>query len=106
MTKINELNINITKAVISSISVELGDEGAEWSVSGKLLTKENREISNFNFSSDSYSDDRKIKIPVSMDIWARNMFETLTPVIYEKINGQFKALPEGKNERKTTKLVF
>lgn len=84
MTKINELNINITKAVITSISIELGDKEAEWSISGKLLTKENKEISNFSFGSEHYNDDRKIEIPVSMNVWARNMFEELAPVIKEK----------------------
>jgi len=95
MKKVNELNINITKAVISSITVELGDDGVVWRVNGKLLTKDGKEISTFNFSTDSYCDSRKIEVPISANVWARNMFEELTPVIYRKINGEFKSLSKG-----------
>lgn len=101
MSKINELNININKAVITEINLELNEEkGLVVSVTGALLTKENRKISEFRYSSEAWNEDNKIEVPFDLNNPARTIFEHMTPVIYEKLGNAFKPLPAPKRAKK------
>lgn len=100
MSKINELNINISKAIITDIELKLDEEkGLVVSVSGSLLTKENRPVSTFRYSSEAWSDENKIEVPFDLNNPARTIFERMTPVIYEKLGNAFKPLPAPKNKK-------
>ena len=98
MKKVNEFEIKINKAIITGISVELGDDGeATWNISGKLITDKGMAISNFSFSNQSWCDEsKKIEIPVHANMLGRDLFITFTPVILEKLGNMFKALPAPK----------
>lgn len=105
MSKINEINIKINKAIITDVSFKLNmdeEKPLTVNVSGELIASTGKVVSTFNFYSDGWLDEQKFEVPVSMHAIAQEVFEMLTPIIYEKINGTFKALPAGKKE----KLVF
>jgi hypothetical protein len=95
MKRINELNINISKAVITDIKLRLSKEGLEVEVYGDLITKTGKSISHFSFSTTHWEEDQKLQVPMDIHNPARKIFEILTPVIYSKIEGEFKALPKG-----------
>ena len=98
---INEINITINKAVITSVTFKLNPEGEEplaVQVHGELLTDKNKRVTTFSYDSDGWSEEQKFKVPVYFHAIAKEVFKQLTPIIYEKINGTFKALPEGKKE--------
>ena len=97
MSKVNELNININKAVITSIDISLGNDGLEVEVNGSLLTKQGKRVSSFHFTTNHWNDEDKLQVPMDIHNPARKIFEILTPVIYSKIEGEFKALPSPKN---------
>ena len=99
MKKINELNINISTAVITSVTLSLGEEGLEVIVSGSLMTDSGQQVSNFQFNSKKYSWEKEseIEVPLSLNFPAKEIFEKLTPVIYEKLNGKFMAI-KGENK--------
>lgn len=96
---INELNININKAIITSVNLSLGEKGLAVSVEGGLYTSQLKKVSNFQFTTKQYSwnSENDIEVPVSINLPAKAIFEALTPVIYEKLNGVFEAIKE-KNE--------
>lgn len=99
MPKVNELNININKALIKEIQLKLGNDGLNVLVKGVLLTKDNREVSDFIFGSDWYGDN-KFEVPFELNNPAREIFERLTPIIYEKINGKYMSLGSGKKKNR------
>ena len=100
MSKINELNITISKALVEEVHLTLKEDGLVIYVSGGMYTKQGKKVSSFAFSSDWYSDS-KIEIPPAIHPHVREIFEQLTPIIYEKLNGVYKALPAKKE-----KLIF
>jgi len=99
MKKINELNININKAIVTEVTLSLEENGLSVNVIGGLFTDQGKKVSNFNFSTKKYSwdSDNDIEIPMSLNFPAKEIFETLTPIIYEKLNGAFQAIKD-KNE--------
>lgn len=96
MKKINELNININKAVITTVTLSLGEKGLGVNVSGSLMTSQGKVVSGFQFTTKQYSWDSEndIDVPLSINLPAKEIFEQLTPVIYEKLNGVFEAIKE------------
>jgi hypothetical protein len=98
MSKINEININITKALITKISIELEGDTPKYTVSGKLLTEQGMAVSDFIFMSEKsyWSEDKVIEVPMGIHFHSAEIFKALTPVIYKKINGLFKELPAPK----------
>lgn len=100
MSNINELNININKAVVTTVTLKLGKEGLGVTVTGSLMTQDNREVSGFCFTTKQYSWDSEndIIVPPSLNLPAKEIFEMLTPVIYEKLNGAFPAIKAGKRK--------
>lgn len=94
--KVNELNINITKAVITSVTLRLGDEGLLVEVSGSLLTDQGKKISSFNFANNHWQDEMKFDLPFEINMPAKEIFKLLTPKVYAKINGEFRSLSSGK----------
>ena len=101
MKNVNELNIKITKAVITGISVELDFDTKEptWTINGKLVTSAGKAISSFGFSTHRWSDN-KITVPMSANLSGRALFEIFTPVIMEKLGETFKALPAPRKAKK------
>ena len=94
MAKVNELNININKALITSVTLSLGEKGLSVNVSGSLMTAQGKSVSNFQFTTKEYSWDNEnnIDVPLSINLPAKEIFEQLTPVVYEKLNGVFEAI--------------
>ncbi len=101
--KVNEINIKINKAIVTSVTFKLNTDNAEKplaiQVYGELLTDKNKRVTTFSYDSDGWRDDDKFNVPVTFHAIAKEVFEQLTPIVYEKINGAFKALPEGKKEK-------
>ena len=101
MPNVNEINIKIDKAIITSVTFKLNTDNAEEplavQVYGELLTDKNKKVTSFSYDSDGWSEDQKFEVPVTFHAIAKEVFQQLTPIIYEKINGTFKALP-GKKE--------
>lgn len=96
MSKINEINIKITKAIVTSIGIELDDEKPKYTVKGWLVTEHGQRISEFMFWTDCYADTYKLEVPVEIHQIAAELFRNMTPVIYKKINGMYKELPAPK----------
>jgi len=94
MKKVNELEIKITKALITSISIDLDAQNniPNFTVSGQLITEQGQAISSFSFATNHWKEDSTINVPMTIHNPAREIFELLTPVIYEKINGVFPKL--------------
>lgn len=101
MNKVNEFEIKINKAIITRISVELGDDSeATWHISGKLITDKGMAISDFSFSNETWCNkERIIDIPVHANMLGRDLFITFTPIILEKLGNMFKALPSPKGDK-------
>lgn len=94
--KINEIEVKITKAVITSVTVEIDKDEPVYTVSGNLLTEHGMKVSTFQFSNrDWYSEQSKISIPYLVHAWSAEIFKALNPVVRDKINGMFKQLPSG-----------
>ena|SRR5438552_5644644 len=99
MNKLNEVNINIQKALISNVSIKLstsnGEPKATFDVSGSLLTREGRDVAGFSFSSQSwYSEDHKIDIKPEVHKLAADIFKLLNIEVYRKMNDIYPALSE------------
>lgn len=104
MSKINEINIRIDKALITNVELALGEHGLEVIVTGNLISDIGKKVTSFRYLSNHWEDEEKLKIPFEMNGLARQIFELLTPSIYERINGEFKALPAGKKSKKDEPL--
>jgi hypothetical protein len=99
MSRINELEIKITKAIITKVEIELGSKGKpELTVYGQLLTDKGKKISTFMYGSNAWETDNEIEFPLSLHLPAKEIFEKLTPIIYDKINGKFTMIEEEKAE--------
>lgn len=99
MKQINELKIEINKAVITHIEIELKGEKPVWTIRGKLITKQGMAISGFYFSNETWiSEDKQIEIPINANVLGRELFVNFTPVIMEKLGNMFKQLPKGKSK--------
>lgn len=96
MSKINEIDIKITKAIVTSVGVELEGEEPKYTIKGWLVSEQGQRVSEFMFWSNSYGDTNKIEIPVEMHQISAELFKVVTPVIYKKINGLYKQLPAPK----------
>lgn len=96
--KINELEIKITKAVITQISITLEDKGPKYDVTGELVSDKGVSISRFYYSSKTWPSEENLEIPVPIHSLATDLFKTMTPVIYKKINGLHLELKEGKKK--------
>lgn len=102
MSKLNEININIKKALITKVNIELKDEGkVEITATVQLLTEQNKVISEVWFSNNTWmSDERKIEIPVDVHIQIGEIFRKLTPVVYQKMNDSYTQLPAVTSKKK------
>jgi len=100
MSKINEININITKAVVTKISIELDidKQVPVFTIQGTLVSDTGRKVSDFVYGSDWYNDS-KIEIPASANFPSSELFKIFTPIICEKINGVFKAVEAPKKNK-------
>jgi hypothetical protein len=99
--RLNEVDIKITKVVITRISIELeeGKDEPTYNVTGKLLTEQGMNVSEVHFTNQSwYDESKKIKIPWAANIHSAEIFQAFIPVVSEKINGIFKALPAPKKK--------
>lgn len=114
MSKVNEININIKKALMTSFDVELQDGGnVKLNVKGGLLTEQGKVVSDFWFSNSTWiSDDKKLEIPVKVHMLIGEIFKEMTPVIYQKLNDSYKALPakvvstdKKKSDKKVTEEI-
>lgn len=99
MNKFNEVNISIKKALITKVSIELKEENGKpkpiFTVTGSLMTEQNKAVSDFYFSNEWYvGDDKKIEIPVGLHLQVSDIFKILTPVVYEKLNDTYKQIDE------------
>ena len=97
--RINELEIKVTKAIITKISIELDENKLqpEFEIQGSLISDKGRKVSSFIFYTGAYSDTMKLEVPPTVNFPASELFKLLTPVIYEKINGVFKGIEAPKN---------
>ena len=96
MTKqINELNITINKAVIEKVTLELKKEGLRVEVQGGLYTTQNKRLSSFDFDTNGWSKESTIEVPAYINAPVKEIFEQLTPIIYEKFNGLCPSLKSG-----------
>jgi len=93
MAKINKIDIRIEKAIVKRISIELGEDKAEWSITAGLLTLGGKEITTFNTGNTAWNKKDHCEIPVEANIKARELFEIFMPIITREINGEFKSLP-------------
>jgi len=99
MSKINEIDIKITKAIVTSIGIELEEDQPKYTIKGWLVSENGLRVSEFMFWSNSYGDQNKIEIPVEIHRFSADIFRAMTPVIYKKINGLYKQLPAPKHEK-------
>ena len=98
MKQINEIDIKITKAVVTAVKISLDEDGVNLEVSGDLISDTKRKVTSFSYSSDAWQGNQKIKIPSSIHLPARKLFEIAQPLVIEKIQGHFKALPSGRKK--------
>jgi hypothetical protein len=104
MSKVNEIKININRAIITKVWIELGDMDEEqkvphFTVFGWLLSDTGRKVSEFTFWSNMYNPDAKIEIPLELHPHAGEIFRILQPVISKKFNNLYKALPAPKKKK-------
>jgi hypothetical protein len=59
-------NINITNAELESFSVTMGEEKPEVSATISLKTDGGKKITSYSISTDSYREDSKFEIPISL----------------------------------------
>ena len=96
--KINELNIKISKAVVEEVHISLDEtKGLIVYCKGGMYTDQNKKVADFQYGTDWYGD-AHIDVPAFINFPARQIFEALMPVVYEKIAGQYKALPPAKKK--------
>ena len=100
MKRVNEIDIKITKAIVTSIGIELDDDQPRYTVKGWLVSEHGLRVSEFMFWSNSYGDTNKIEIPIEIHRYSAEIFKAMTPVIHKKINGMYKELPAPKEASK------
>lgn len=94
MKKVTDLEIKITRAVITQITWQMKGEKPQWYVTGELLTQTGRKVSEFTFYTSAWTDDTKIELPVIIDAHMAPIIEAVTKPVLEKLNGLTKELPE------------
>jgi hypothetical protein len=96
--KINEVDIRITRADITSVSIGL--ENGEWqlSISGNLVSETGQEVTSFSYSSNGWNDKTKIEVPIAIPGIGAALFQIVQPLIIEKIQGHFRSLEAGESE--------
>lgn len=72
-----ELPINITKAQIKSFSVTLGEERPEVFVSIGLFTDGGKQIAEYSISTNSWKEENKFELPVTMIVPIRKILDEL-----------------------------
>lgn len=93
MDKSNEICINITKALITSITIDLSDgEKPKYTVQGGLTTDKGKKVSDFVFWNQSWASDKEIEIPVEVHMHAAEIFRALKPIVYRKLNDEYPML--------------
>lgn len=103
MNKFNEISININKALITAIRIEIEDGVPVFYVTTSLITDKGLKISEVQLSSlNWYPNDKKLDfIPTNVHSAALEIFKAFTPVVNDKINGMFKELEAPKEEEKS-----
>ena len=92
----NEINIHITKALVTRVSIDLEGEKPKYVISGWLTTDSGRKVSEFSFWSETWvSKDKQIEIPIDVHRYAAEIFKTLKPLIYLKLNEEWPWLASG-----------
>jgi len=96
---LEEIEINICKALITSVTIELKDYDKEpfieLTVRGNLMTRQNKVVSEFWYSNNKWiSDEKKIEVPLNLTLLTKDFFTELTPIIYRKLNDTYKQLGE------------
>lgn len=95
MKRINELNISIDRAEVTSISIGLVDREWQMTISGNLISSTGQEVTSFNYSTNTWSEKTKIEFPSSAMGLGAKLFEIAQPIIIKKIQGHFRALGAG-----------
>lgn len=95
---IDPINIGIKNAVITRLTTELrtdseGNPSVDLTISGEYRTSFGRKVSEFMFWTGSYSDESKIEIPQEIKDQLKDVFNQLTPLLYDKVNHMYKELP-------------
>jgi len=104
MSKVNEIDIHIEKAIVTRVSIELKGDRPSYTISGALLTKQGLQVADFTFwdkdGNEWMSDDKLIRIHPTINFMVGDIFRELQPIITEKLNGVFTKLPAPKKGNK------
>lgn len=93
MNKSNEICINITKALITEIHIDLSNgESPKYTIQGVLTTDKGKQVSSFTYWNMDYMGDKRIEIPIDVHMHAAEIFKALKPVIYRKLNDEYPML--------------
>lgn len=93
--KINEVDIRITRADITSVSIGLKEGEWQLFISGNLVSETGQEVTSFSYSSEAWNDKTKIEVPMSVSGIGAALFQIVQPIIIEKIQGHFRSLESG-----------
>ena len=86
-----KLSINITKAQLTGFTVSFEEKDMSVSANIALLTEENKQISTFNISTDSWRDENKFELPIAMIVPIQKIAAALEKVIIDHVReGQLK----------------
>jgi hypothetical protein len=96
--KINEVDIRITRAEVTAVTIGLEDGVWKLSIAGNLISETGHVMTSFNYSSHSWNDEAKIEVPLAASGLGAKLFEMIEPIIIKKIQGHFNALTDGKGE--------
>lgn len=93
MNKSQEICINITRALITEIHIDLSNgEKPKYTVQGVLTTDKGKQVSSFTYYNMEWAGDKHIEIPVNVHMNAAEIFRALKPIIYKKLNDEYPML--------------
>lgn len=83
-----KLNIQITKAQIVSFRVELKDNQPQVSATIALLTDGNKPISSYSISTDTWNEQDKFALPVSIIKPIMDILKDIEPIVVKHCMGE------------------
>lgn len=96
LKNINQVDIKITRAEVTSVRIGLKDGEWQMTISGRLMSETGQEVTDFTYATESWNDVSKIDFPIEALGPARELIMIAEPVIIKKIQGHFRALGDGK----------
>lgn len=86
--------ILVNKAVISSVSLNYGDDKLDYTVSVELFSDTGFKVTSFSMSSSAWDEKDKLELPFELIPLANDIRDLLEAIVVRQVNVMQKLLPK------------